>query len=92
MKPTGAFALPLLCEHFLARAACRGDGRSDAPRHPVPRAGLVGAAGLGPQTIGGVAPKIPDTDTLILPVHFPRPTAGLLKADGDRFDYRFKRD
>jgi hypothetical protein len=29
---------------------------------------------------------------LILPVHFPRPTAGLLKADGDRFDYRFRRD
>jgi len=25
-------------------------------------------------------------------VHFPRPTVGLLKADGDRFDYRFKRD
>ena len=34
----------------------------------------------------------PDTDTLILPVHFPAPTVGLITADGDRFDYRFKRD
>ena len=32
------------------------------------------------------------TDTLILPIHFPTPTAGLITADGDRFDYRFKRD
>jgi len=36
--------------------------------------------------------EVADTDTLILPVHFPAPTVGLLKADGDRFDYRFKRD
>src|SRR5437868_2305004 len=36
--------------------------------------------------------SVADTDTLILPIHFPRPTAGLIKADGDRFDYRFKRD
>jgi glyoxylase-like metal-dependent hydrolase (beta-lactamase superfamily II) len=35
--------------------------------------------------------SVADTDTLILPIHFPRPTVGLLKADGDRFDYRFKR-
>jgi hypothetical protein len=35
---------------------------------------------------------VADTYTLILPVNFPRPTVGLLKADGDRFDYRFKRD
>jgi hypothetical protein len=31
------------------------------------------------------------TDTLILPIHFPSPTAGLIVADGDRFNYRFKR-
>ena len=36
--------------------------------------------------------SVADTDTLILPIHFPRPTVGLIKADGDRFDYRFKRD
>jgi glyoxylase-like metal-dependent hydrolase (beta-lactamase superfamily II) len=36
--------------------------------------------------------EVADTGTLILPVHFPRPTVGLLKADGDRFDYRFRRD
>ena len=36
--------------------------------------------------------EVADTDTLMLPVHFPAPTVGLLKADGARFDYRFKRD
>jgi glyoxylase-like metal-dependent hydrolase (beta-lactamase superfamily II) len=35
--------------------------------------------------------EVADTDTLILPVHFPSPTVGLLKTDGARFDYRFKR-
>ena len=32
------------------------------------------------------------TDTLILPVHFPAPTAGLIIADGNRFNYRYRRD
>jgi glyoxylase-like metal-dependent hydrolase (beta-lactamase superfamily II) len=36
--------------------------------------------------------SVADTDTLILPIHFPTPTAGLVRADGDRFNYRFKRD
>jgi hypothetical protein len=36
--------------------------------------------------------SVADTDTLILPIHFPRPTVGLLKADGERFNYRYKRD
>jgi hypothetical protein len=36
--------------------------------------------------------EVAGTDTLILPIHFPAPTAGLIVADGDRFDYRFKRD
>jgi glyoxylase-like metal-dependent hydrolase (beta-lactamase superfamily II) len=36
--------------------------------------------------------SVADTDTLILPIHFPNPTVGLVKADGDRFDYRFKRE
>ena len=36
--------------------------------------------------------SVAGTDTLILPIHFPAPTAGLITADGDRFDYRFKRD
>ena len=36
--------------------------------------------------------SVADTDTLILPIHFPTPTLGLVTADGDRFDYRFKRD
>jgi glyoxylase-like metal-dependent hydrolase (beta-lactamase superfamily II) len=36
--------------------------------------------------------EVADTDTLILPIHFPTPTAGMVIADGDRFNYRFKRD
>jgi hypothetical protein len=35
---------------------------------------------------------VAETDTLILPIHFPTPTAGLVTADGERFNYRFKRD
>ena len=34
--------------------------------------------------------SVADTDTLLLPVHFPSPTAGRIAADGDRFHYRFK--
>ena len=30
---------------------------------------------------------VADTDTLLLPVHFPSPTAGHVQADGDRFRY-----
>jgi glyoxylase-like metal-dependent hydrolase (beta-lactamase superfamily II) len=33
---------------------------------------------------------IADTDTLVLPVHFPAPTAGRVEADGERFRYRFR--
>jgi hypothetical protein len=29
---------------------------------------------------------------LVLPIHFPHPTAGRVEADGDRFRYRFIRD
>ena len=36
--------------------------------------------------------SVVDTDTLILPVHFPKPTIGLIKPHEDGFDYRFKRD
>ncbi len=36
--------------------------------------------------------SVAETDTLILPIHFPTPTAGFITADGDRFNYRFKRD
>ncbi|HSU06508.1 MAG TPA: MBL fold metallo-hydrolase [Acetobacteraceae bacterium] len=38
------------------------------------------------QFLGDVA----DTDTLVLPVHFPAPTAGSVKADGGRFRYNFR--
>jgi hypothetical protein len=36
--------------------------------------------------------SVADTDTLLLPIHFPSPTVGLVTADGDRFHYRFKRE
>ena len=36
--------------------------------------------------------SVAETGTLILPIHFPTPTAGLVTADGERFNYRFKRD
>ncbi len=36
--------------------------------------------------------SVADTDTLLLPIHFPSPTAGLVTSDGDRFNYRYKRD
>jgi hypothetical protein len=36
--------------------------------------------------------SVAETDTLILPIHFPTPTAGFVTADGERFNYRFKRD
>jgi glyoxylase-like metal-dependent hydrolase (beta-lactamase superfamily II) len=36
--------------------------------------------------------SVADSDTLLLPIHFPNPTVGLVTSDGDRFHYRFKRD
>jgi glyoxylase-like metal-dependent hydrolase (beta-lactamase superfamily II) len=36
--------------------------------------------------------SVADTNTLLLPIHFPAPTVGLVMADGDRFHYRFKRE
>jgi glyoxylase-like metal-dependent hydrolase (beta-lactamase superfamily II) len=36
--------------------------------------------------------SVADTDTLILPIHFPRPTVGFIKPHGNAFDYKFKRD
>ena len=35
--------------------------------------------------------SVADTDTVILPVHFPSPTAGRIEADGEQFNYRFRR-
>ena len=34
--------------------------------------------------------SVADTDTLILPIHFPSPTAGRIEADGERFHYRYR--
>jgi glyoxylase-like metal-dependent hydrolase (beta-lactamase superfamily II) len=34
--------------------------------------------------------EVADTDTLLLPVHFPGPTAGHVRAEGERFRYRFR--
>ena len=35
--------------------------------------------------------SVADTDTLILPIHFPTPTVGRIKRDGNRFDWRYLR-
>ena len=35
--------------------------------------------------------SVADTDTLLLPIHFPGPTAGRVTADGDRFRYKYLR-
>ena len=35
--------------------------------------------------------SVADTDTLILPIHFPTPTVGRIKGDGDRFDWLYVR-
>jgi glyoxylase-like metal-dependent hydrolase (beta-lactamase superfamily II) len=36
--------------------------------------------------------SVADTGTLLMPIHFPSPTVGLVTSDGDRFHYRYKRD
>jgi glyoxylase-like metal-dependent hydrolase (beta-lactamase superfamily II) len=36
--------------------------------------------------------EVADTSTLILPIHFPSPTVGLIKTQGNAFDYRFERE
>jgi glyoxylase-like metal-dependent hydrolase (beta-lactamase superfamily II) len=36
--------------------------------------------------------SVAGSNTLLLPIHFPAPTAGLVTADGERFQYRYKRD
>jgi len=36
--------------------------------------------------------EVAGTSTLVLPIHFPHPTAGRVEVDGDRFRYRFLRD
>ena len=36
--------------------------------------------------------QIAGTGTFVLPIHFPHPTTGLIKSDGDRFRYQFIRD
>ena len=32
---------------------------------------------------------VANTDTLLLPIHFPAPTVGHVESDGERFRYRF---
>lgn len=35
--------------------------------------------------------SVADTDTVILPIHFPAPTAGRIESEGKGFNYRFRR-
>ena len=36
--------------------------------------------------------SVADTDTMILPIHFPAPTVGFIKPYGKAFDYKYKRE
>ena len=64
-------------------------------------AGVETSGGSAGNTIAGVASfggkaaflgKVADTSTLVLPIHFPSPTVGLIKPYGkDGFDYKFVR-
>ena len=36
--------------------------------------------------------SVAGTDMLILPIHYPAPTVGLITADSNGFDYKYKRD
>jgi hypothetical protein len=36
--------------------------------------------------------EVADTDAVLLPIHFPGPTAGKVEADGARFHYRFLKE
>ncbi len=98
LTPTpGPFAVPLLRQHLLQGPARGGHRRHDAPRAAMPGARVVHCVRhrrqAGCRSRGGISwVRLADTDTLILPVHFPAPTVGLIKADGSAFDYRFKRD
>ena len=44
------------------------------------------------QSRKSVFDEVADTDTLLLPIHFPTPTAGRLKTAAKGFDWVFKRD
>ena len=61
----------------------------------MPRTRLVDDLRLGRQGGGGVTPAflgdVAGTGTLVLPIHFPSPTVGLVEAAGAGFDYRFVR-
>jgi len=37
-----------------------------------------------------VLTSVADTDTMVMPIHFPAPTAGRIESDGTRFRYRFR--
>src|SRR5262249_47340122 len=39
----------------------------------------------------GFLASVAGTDTILLPIHFPSPTAGRVEADGGRFRYVFRR-
>ncbi len=59
LTPTPGHSPCHCCVNIFSPRPARGGGRRpDAPRDPVPRARLVGAAGLGSEAVGGVAPKV----------------------------------
>lgn len=56
------------------------------------RPGTVFRDNCLPIVEAGQALLVDDDDALILPIHFPAPTVGLIKPLGAAFDYRFRRE
>jgi hypothetical protein len=59
LTPTPGHSPCHCCVNIFSKGQTRGGGRrSHASRHPVPRAGVVGEAGLGPEAVGDLAAEI----------------------------------
>ena len=88
------YARPLLHQHPLWGTARRRDRGPDASPVAMPGAGLVDDLLLEPRqdarTRRAVLTSVADTDTMLMPIHFPAPTAGRIESDGTRFRYRFR--
>jgi len=88
--------------HYCVHLQSRGEEAfftGDMMHHPIQCREPTWAAAPDWDPAQGIASRqtflasVADTGTLILPIHFAAPTAGVVTADGpDRFHYKFKRD
>ena len=77
------------------RVLCQGMGKAGTfhalqCREPDWSAGVDWDPSQSAQSRRRFFGEVADTDAVILPVHFPSPTAGRIEGDGDRFRYRFR--